>query len=42
MLTTRWQPLGTVWPEMNPLQEEMEQWLGCLERNDPRRFVGSV
>ena len=25
MLTTRWQPLGTAWPGMNRLQEEMEQ-----------------
>ena len=42
MLTTRWQPLGTVWPEMNRLQEEMEQWFGRLGMNDPRRFAGSV
>ena len=28
MLTTRWQPLGTVWPEMNQLQEEIEAFLG--------------
>ena len=27
MLTTRCQPLGAVWPEMDRLQEEMEQWL---------------
>ena len=26
MLTIRWQPLGTVWPEMNRLQEEVGQW----------------
>jgi HSP20 family protein len=42
MLTTRWQPLGRVWPEMNRLQEEMEQWLGRLGMNDPRRFAHSV
>src|SRR3990172_775897 len=37
MLTTRWQPLGTVWPEMNRLQEEMEQRLRRAGMNDPRR-----
>ena len=42
MLTTRWQPLGAVWPEMNRLQEEMKQWLGRLGMNDPRRFARSV
>jgi len=42
MSRTRWQPLGTVWPEMNRLQEEMEQWLGHLGMNDPRRSAGSV
>ena len=42
MLTTRWQPLGTVWPEMNRQQEEMRQWLGRLGMNDPRRFADSV
>jgi HSP20 family protein len=42
MLTTRWQPLGMVWPEMNRLQEEMEQWFGRLGTNAPRRFAGSV
>ena len=42
MLTTRWQPLGTVWPEINRLQDEMEQWLGRLGMNDPRRPAGSV
>jgi len=30
--------LGTVWPEMNRLQEEMEQWFGRLGINDPRRI----
>jgi HSP20 family protein len=39
MLTTRWQPLGTVWPGMNRLQEEMERWLGRLGMNDPRRVA---
>ena len=39
MLTTRWQPLGTVWPEMNRLQEEMERWLRRAGMNDPRRFA---
>jgi HSP20 family protein len=42
MLTTRWQPLGTVWPEMNRLREETERWLGRLGMNDPRRSAGSV
>jgi HSP20 family protein len=42
MLTTRWQPLGTVWPEMNRLQEEMERRFGRLAMNDPRRFAGGV
>ena len=42
MLTTRWQPLGTVWPEMNRLQEEMEQWLRRAGMNDPRRSAQSV
>ena len=35
MLTTRWQPLGTAWPEMNRLQEEMEQWLGRARDERP-------
>jgi HSP20 family protein len=42
MLTTRWQPLGTVWPEMNRLQEQMERRLGRLAMNDPRRSADSV
>ena len=42
MLTTRWQPLGTVWPEMNRLQEEMQQWLRRAGMNDPRRSAQSV
>jgi HSP20 family protein len=42
MLTTRWEPLGTVWPEMNRLQDEMEQWFGRLGTNDPRRCAGGV
>ena len=42
MLTTRWQPLGTVWPGMKRLQEEMEQWLRRAGMNDPRRFAHSV
>ncbi len=42
MLTTRWQPLGTVWPETGRLQEETEQWLSRLGINDPRRSAGSV
>jgi HSP20 family protein len=42
MLTTRWQPLGTAWPEINRLQGEMEQWFVRLGMNDPRRFAGSV
>ena len=41
-MLTRWQPLGTVWPEMNRLQEEMEQWFGRLGMNDPRRSAGCV
>ena len=42
MLTTRWQPLATVWPEMKRLQEEMEQWLRRAGMNDPRRSAHSV
>ena len=42
MLTTRWQPLGMAWPEMNRLQEEMEQWARRAGRNDPRRGAQSV
>jgi HSP20 family protein len=42
MLTTRWQRLGTVWPVMNRLQDEMEQWLGRLRMTDPRRSAHSV
>jgi HSP20 family protein len=42
MLTARWQPLGTVWPEMNRLQAEMEQRLSRAGMNDPRRFAPSV
>ena len=42
MLATRWQRLGTVWPEMSRLPEQMEQWLGRLGVNDPRRSAQSV
>jgi HSP20 family protein len=42
MSTTRWEPLGRFRPEMNRLQEEMEQWLGHLGMNDPRRPASSV
>ena len=42
MLTTRWQPFGTVWPETNRLQEEMEQWLGRHVMSDPRQLARSV
>jgi HSP20 family protein len=42
MLPTRWQRLGTVWPGMKELQEEIEQWLGRLEVHDPRRLAHSV
>jgi HSP20 family protein len=42
MLTTRWQPFGTAWPEMNRLQQEMEQWLGRSGMNDPWQFARSV
>jgi len=42
MLTTRWQPFGVVWPEMNRLQEEMEQWLRRPGMNDPWRFAPRV
>ena len=42
MFTTRWQPLGTVWPEMNRLQEEMEQRLRRAGMSDPRRPAQSV
>jgi HSP20 family protein len=40
--TTRWQPLGTVWSEINRLQDQMEQWSGRLGMNDPRQFARSV
>jgi HSP20 family protein len=42
MLTTRWQPFGVVWPEMNQLQEEMEQWLRRPVMNDPWRSAPRV
>ena len=42
MSTTRCQPLGTVWPEMNRLQEEMEQRLRRTGANDPRGFAPSA
>jgi HSP20 family protein len=42
MLTTRWQPLDTMWSGMNRLQKEVEQRLGCLEMNAPRRSVQGV
>ena len=42
MLTTRWQPLGTVWPGMNRLQEEIQQWLGRFGTNDPQRRAQGV
>lgn len=42
MLTTRWEPLGMVWPGTNRLQEEMEKWFGRFGVNDPRRFAGGV
>ena len=41
MLTTRWHRLGTVWPEMNRLQEEWSSgWASGDERL--RRLVRSV
>ena len=42
MLATRGQPLDTMWPEVNRFQEEIEQWLGRLGMNDPRRVARSV
>lgn len=42
MVTTRWQPFGTVGSEMNRLQEELQQWSGRLGINDPRQFARSV
>ena len=42
MLTTRWQPFGVVWPEMNRLQEELEQWLRPPGMTDPWRFARRV
>ena len=42
MSTTRSEPFGRGWPEMNRLQEQMEQWLGHLGMNDPRRLASSV
>ena len=42
MSTTRLQPLGVVWPGMNRLQEEIDQWLARLGMNDPRRLAHRV
>jgi HSP20 family protein len=42
MFTKRWQPLGLACPEMNRMQEEMEQWLRRARMNDPRRSGESV
>lgn len=42
MLATRWQPFDTMWPEVNRLDEDMEQWLGRLGMDNPRRFARSV
>ena len=42
MLTTRWQPFGLVWPEMNRMQEEMEQRSRRAGINDPHRSAQSV
>lgn len=41
MLTTRWQPLGSVWSEMHRLQNEMERVFGRWGANDPRRFAAA-
>ena len=42
MLTTKWQPLDTMWPGMNRLEEAMEHWLRRAGMDDRRRFTGSV
>ena len=42
MLTTRWQPLGAMWPEMKRLQQEMEQRSHRAGVNEPRRCAPSV
>jgi HSP20 family protein len=42
MSTTRRQPFGTMWSEMNRLQEELDQRSGRLGTNDPRQFARSV
>jgi HSP20 family protein len=42
MSTARGQPLGTVWPESNPVQEDVERWLGRLGLDDPRRGADGV
>lgn len=42
MLTTRWQPLGGVWSEMNRLQHEMERMFERWGTNGPRRLATAV
>lgn len=39
MLATRWQPMSSMWTEMNRLQEEMDRLFGRLGWNGPRRFA---
>jgi HSP20 family protein len=42
MLATRWQPFETVWPQMNRLQEEMDQWMGRRGLDDARQFARNI
>ncbi len=42
MSTTRWQPLGSAWPEMKRMQEEIERWSRRAGRNDRHRSVPST
>ena len=42
MLTTRWLPLGTMWPGMKRLQEELEQWQRRAAMTDPQQIAQSV
>jgi len=39
MLATRRQPFGVVWPQMNQVEEEMEQWLRRVE-NERKTTAG--
>lgn len=42
MLTTRWQPLGSVWSEMNRVQREMERYFERNGANGPRQLAAAT